>query len=119
MSDWSIQVGRTRLGSRKIRSVWNVVEFKMPIKWPMVMPTTQLDYVDTAIEDGRRGVDDGKNGNYQLMVMEVYIEKKRESGPELKELSVWKDKPAKKTDEDIKGITGEFGVAARKIEDSS
>lgn len=52
------------------------------------MPTTQLDYVDTAIEDGRRGVDDGKNGNYQLMVMEVYIEKKRESGPELRELSV-------------------------------
>lgn len=32
----------------------------MPIKWPMVMPRTQLDYIDTAIEDGRRGVDDGK-----------------------------------------------------------
>lgn len=53
------------------------------------------------------------------MVMEVYIEKKRESGPELRELSVGKDKPAKKTDKDIKGITGEFGVATRKIEDSS
>lgn len=53
----------------------------MPIKWPMVMPRTQLDYTDTATEDGRRGIDDGKNGNYQLMVMEVYIEKKRKSGP--------------------------------------
>lgn len=54
-------------------------ELKMPVRRLMVRPRMQLDYVDTAVEQGERG----ERWEFWGVGVEVYIEKRRKSESEL------------------------------------
>lgn len=77
----------------KISSEGSVV--RMPTRWPVLMPKIQLDYVERARE-GRARM--GSKGNYWLLVLEVYTEKRGKRGPEPREHRTGEWKPGKKTD---------------------